>query len=42
MIINVVFFAFNAVSVPVVQNVVADGAREGQGNLVMGFYNAFT
>ena len=40
MIINVVFFAFNAVSVPVVQNVVADGAREGQGNLVMGFYNA--
>lgn len=40
MVINVVFFAFNAVSVPVVQNVVADGAQEGQGNLVMGFYNA--
>lgn len=40
MIINVVFFAFNAISIPVVQNVVADGAGEGQGNLVMGFYNA--
>ena len=40
MIINVVFFAFNAVSVPVVQNVVADGAQEGQSNMVMGFYNA--
>lgn len=40
MIINVVFFAFNAVSIPVVQNVVADGAQEGQSNMVMGFYNA--
>ncbi len=40
MIINVVFFAFNAVSIPVVQNVVADGAQEGQGSMVMGFYNA--
>lgn len=40
MLINVVFFAFNAVSIPVVQNIVADGAKEGQGNMVMGFYNA--
>lgn len=40
MVINVVFFAFNAVTVPVVQNVVASGADKGQGNMVMAFYNA--
>lgn len=40
MVLNVVFFAFNAVVIPVVQDVVASGADEGQSNMVMAFYNA--
>lgn len=40
MLINVVFFAFNAVTIPVVQDVVASAAEKEQSNMVMAFYNA--
>lgn len=40
MLLNVVFFAFNAVAEPVVQDVIASGAEKEQGNMVMAFYNA--
>lgn len=40
LIINVVFYAFNAVSIPLLQDMVAKKAEGHDSNLVMGFYNA--
>lgn len=40
MIINIFFFAFSAVSIPVIQSMIASRAPGPQSNLVMGFYNA--
>ncbi|NLN83910.1 MAG: MFS transporter [Firmicutes bacterium] len=39
-IINVLFFAFNAVTIPMIQALVSQSAKEKDSNLVMGFYNA--
>ena len=39
-LINIAFFAFNAVSMPVVQALVSQKAVGKESNLVMGFYNA--
>lgn len=40
MVINIFFFAFSAVSIPVIQSMIASRASGPQSNLVMGFYNA--
>ena len=40
LIVNVVFYAFNAVSIPLLQDMVAKKAEGSDSNLVMGFYNA--
>ncbi len=37
---NVLFFAFNSISLPVLQDLVASDVKTAQSNLVMGFYNA--
>ena len=37
---NVVYYAFNSVSMPLLQNLAAERARGADSNLVMGFYNA--
>lgn len=39
-VMNVFFFAFNAISIPLLQNLVAEKAKGNESNLVMGFYNA--
>ena len=39
-IVFVVFYAFNSISVPLLQNLVAGGGPEEQNSLIMGFYNA--
>ncbi len=39
-IFNVILFAINAVSVPVLQDILASDAKKHDSNLVMGFYNA--
>ncbi len=39
-IVNVLFFAFNSISLPVLQSMVANDVKTPQSNLVMGFYNA--
>ncbi len=39
-LLTVVYLSMNAVSVPVLQSVVADGAPQEKSNIVMGFYNA--
>ena len=39
-IVNVLFFAFNSISLPVLQSMVANDVKTAQSNLVMGFYNA--
>ncbi|MPM66594.1 hypothetical protein SDC9_113504 [bioreactor metagenome] len=39
-LINVFFFAFNAVTMPVIQALVSQRAKGKESNLVMGFYNA--
>lgn len=39
-ILNVVFFAFNGISVPILQDMVAQKAKGENSNLVMGFYNS--
>lgn len=39
-IANVLFFAFNSISLPVLQSLVANDVKSTQSNLVMGFYNA--
>jgi len=39
-LINIAFFAFNAVSMPIVQALVSQKAHGKESNLVMGFYNA--
>ncbi len=39
-IFSVILFAFNAISLPVLQNILADEAKAHDSNLVMGFYNA--
>ena len=36
----IIYFAFNSVSVPLTQNLVADRAENGDSNLIMGFYQA--
>ena len=37
---SIVFFALNAITLPISQNLVAAKAKGGDSNLVMGFYNA--
>ena len=39
-IVFVVFYAFNSISTPLLQNLVASGGPEEQNSLIMGFYNA--
>ncbi len=39
-IFNVILFAVNAISVPVMQKILTDNTRKYDSNLVMGFYNA--
>ncbi len=39
-IANVLFFAFNSISLPVLQDLVANDVKTENSNLVMGFYNA--
>lgn len=39
-IINVLFFAFNAVTMPMIQALVSQSAKDKDSNLIMGFYNA--
>ncbi len=39
-IFSVILFAFNAISLPVLQDILANEAKEHDSNLVMGFYNA--
>lgn len=39
-IVNVVFFAFNGISVPLLQDLVAQKAKGKNSNLIMGFYNS--
>lgn len=41
MVMSVVFYTFNAVSIPLLQDLVAKRAAQGKdSNLIMGFYNA--
>ena len=40
MVLNLVFYAFNAISVPVIQNLIAQDAEGEKSNVVMGFCNA--
>ena len=40
MVINIFFFAFSAVSIPVIQSMIASRAPGPQSNVIMGFYNA--
>ena len=40
LVVNVVFYAFNAVSIPLLQDMVAKKAQGEHSNLIMGFYNA--
>ncbi|MCE5196052.1 MAG: MFS transporter [Negativicutes bacterium] len=39
-LINIVFYACSAVSIPVLQSMVAKKAHGGESNLIMGFYNS--
>lgn len=39
-IVFVIFFAFNSISLPLLQDLVASGGPENQNSLIMGFYNA--
>ena len=39
-IFNIIFFGFNAVTVPLLQHMVASRARGKDSNLIMGFYNS--
>ena len=39
-VVFVIFFAFNSISLPLLQALVAGGGREDQNSLIMGFYNA--
>ncbi len=39
-IVFVIFFAFNSISLPLLQDLVASGGPEDQNSLIMGFYNA--
>ncbi len=39
-IVFVIFFAFNSISLPLLQDLVASGGPEEQNSLIMGFYNA--
>ena len=39
-IVNVLFFAFHSVSLPLLQTLVAEDVKSNQSSLVMGFYNA--
>ncbi len=39
-IVFVIFFAFNSISLPLLQDLVASGGSEEHNNLIMGFYNA--
>ncbi len=40
MIVNLIFYAFNAISVPVIQDLIAQDADGEKSNVVMGFCNA--
>lgn len=40
LIANVLYFAMSSISVPILQNMVAEVGRRGDSNLIMGFYNA--
>lgn len=40
LIINVSFYAFSAISLPMLQNMSADAAQAKDSNLIMGFYNS--
>ncbi|HZW48749.1 MAG TPA: MFS transporter, partial [Bacillota bacterium] len=39
-VINVLFYAFNAVTIPALQSMVAKKAHGVESNLIMGFYNS--
>ena len=39
-VVFVIFFAFNSISLPLLQALVAGGGSEDQNSLIMGFYNA--
>ncbi len=39
-IVFIIFFAFNSISLPLLQELVARGGREEDNSLIMGFYNA--
>jgi DHA1 family multidrug resistance protein-like MFS transporter len=39
-IVNIIFFAFYAITIPLIQHLVAQKAKRVDSNLVMGFYNA--
>ncbi|WP_458863562.1 MFS transporter [Acidaminobacterium chupaoyuni] len=40
LIINIVYYAFNAVAIPLLQALVAEKAQGKESNVIMGFYNA--
>jgi len=40
LVVNVLFYAFSAICIPLLQDIVADHAKSGDSNLVMGFYNS--
>lgn len=39
-LLNILYFALNAITTPLIQNLVAQRSQGAQSNLVMGFYNA--
>lgn len=39
-VVNVIFFAFYAITIPLIQNLISKRAHGDNSNLVMGFYNA--
>ena len=39
-IVNIIFFAFNAMHIPLVQDLCAKNSSDSNGSMVMGFYNA--
>lgn len=40
MVLNLLFYGFNAISIPVIQNLIAEDAEGEKSNVVMGFCNA--
>ena len=39
-IVNVIFFAFYAITTPLLQNLVSNSSKDNYSNLIMGFYNS--